>query len=94
LRQRSPGDRISEFRHKGEERLSRQQAAERLIDLAYVLTMGGPLKLDGDQQVTVADELILKRRGTSRDGRVQLEIELSWPTKSGLAPAPRGIHQP
>jgi hypothetical protein len=56
--------------------------------------MGGPLKLDGDQQVTVADELILKRGGTSRDGRVELEIKLSWPTKSGLAPAPRGIDQP
>ena len=56
--------------------------------------MGGPLKLDGDQQVTVANEVILKRDGTSRDGRVQLEIELSWPTKSALAHAPRGIHQP
>jgi amphi-Trp domain-containing protein len=93
LRQRGPGDRISDYRHEGEERLSRQQAAERLIDLAYALTMGGPLNLD-DQQVSVAEEVILKRGGTSTDGRVQLEIELSWPTKSGLAPAPRGMHQP
>ena len=32
---RAHGDPINNFRHKGEERLSRQQAAERLIDLAY-----------------------------------------------------------
>jgi amphi-Trp domain-containing protein len=93
-RVRAHGDIISNFRHKGEERLSRQQAAERLTDLAYVLAMGGPLRLDGDHQVTVADEVILKRDGTSRDDRVQLEVELSWSTKSALAPAPPGIDQP
>ena len=87
LRQRGSGDRISEFRHKGEERLSRQQAAERLIDLAYALTTGGPLRLDGDQ-VTVADEVVLKREGNSKDDRVRLEIELSWSTKSASSPAP------
>jgi hypothetical protein len=56
--------------------------------------MGGPLRLDGENQVTVADEVILKRDGTSRDDRVQLEVELSWSTKSALAPAPPGIDQP
>ena len=30
---------------QGTERLSRQQAAERLIDIAYALTAGGPLEL-------------------------------------------------
>ena len=34
---------MAEF--KQEERLSRQQAAERLIDIAYALTAGGPLEL-------------------------------------------------
>jgi amphi-Trp domain-containing protein len=92
-RVRAHGDTISNFRHKGEERLSRQQAAERLIDLAYALTTGGPLTLDGDQQVTIADEVVLKRDGNSKDDRVLLEIELSWSTKSAVAPAPPGIEQ-
>src|SRR4026208_530224 len=34
---------MSDFKHKEAERLSRQQAAERLIDIAYALTAGGPL---------------------------------------------------
>jgi amphi-Trp domain-containing protein len=90
---RAHGDTISNFRHKGEEGLSRQQAAERLIDLAYALTTGGPLKLDGDQQVNIADEVVMKRDGNSKDDRVLLEIELSWSTKSAVAPAPPGIEQ-
>jgi hypothetical protein len=44
--------------------------------------MGGPLKLDGDQEVTVADEVVLKREGKSKDNRVLLEMELSWSTGS------------
>lgn len=36
---------MSDFKHKQTERLSRQQAAERLIDIAYALTAGGPLEL-------------------------------------------------
>jgi amphi-Trp domain-containing protein len=79
-------DPITDFRHKSDERLSRQQAAERLIDLAYALTTGGPLRLDGDQ-VTVADEVVLKREGNSKDDRVRLEIELSWSTRSASSPA-------
>jgi hypothetical protein len=38
---------ISDFKHKGEERLSRQQAAERLADLAYLLFTGRPLMKGG-----------------------------------------------
>jgi amphi-Trp domain-containing protein len=90
---RAHGDPINNFRHKGEERLSRQQAAERLIDLAYALVTGGPLKLEGDQHVTVADEVVLKRDGTSKGDRVLLEIELSWSTRSASPAAPPGIDQ-
>jgi hypothetical protein len=43
--------------------------------------------LDGDQ-VTVADEVVLKREGNLNDDRVQLEIELSWSTRSPSSPAP------
>jgi hypothetical protein len=49
--------------------------------------------LEGDLQVTVADEVVLKRDGNSKDDRVLLEIELSWSTKSAVAPAPPGIDQ-
>jgi hypothetical protein len=44
--------------------------------------------LDGDQQVTVADEVVLKRESNLNDDRVQLEIELSWSTSSASSPAP------
>jgi amphi-Trp domain-containing protein len=88
LRSASPGDPITDFRHKGEERLSRQQAAERLTDLAYALTMGGPLKLDADHEVAVAEEVVLKRGGKSTDDRVKLEVELSWSPRGASAPAP------
>jgi amphi-Trp domain-containing protein len=82
-----------DFRHKGKERLSRQQAAERLTDLAYALITGGPLELNGDQQVAVADEVALKRDCNSTEERVLLEIELSWSTKRTAAPAPPSVDQ-
>ena len=60
-------------------RLSRQQAAERLTDIAYALTTGGRLKL-GDEEVSIpaADHVALKFATRSEGGRVELEIELSW----------------
>ena len=68
--------------HENSERLSRQQAAEHLTDVAYALMRGGELRLNGDGQVTVpiADEVMLKRIGTATGDRIQLELELSWST--------------
>ena len=68
--------------HENSERLSRQQAAEALTDVAYALMTGGPLTFDGERQVTVpiADEIVLKRSGTTKGDRIQLELELSWST--------------
>jgi amphi-Trp domain-containing protein len=68
--------------HEYSERLSRQQAAEHLTDVAYALMMGGPLTLNGERQVTVpiADEIVLKRSGTANGDRIQLELQLSWST--------------
>ena len=62
------------------EQLSRRQAAERLTDVAYALTAGGRLKLGADQEVSmpVGDQLTLKLRTRSRDGHVELGIEISW----------------
>lgn len=68
--------------HETSERLSRQQAAEQLTDVAYALMTRGPLTLNGERQVTmpIADEIVLKRCGTANGDRIQLELELSWST--------------
>jgi amphi-Trp domain-containing protein len=71
---------VTEF--KQEERLTRQEAAERLIDIAYALTAGGPLELIGAGRritVPVEKELRLERCLWANGDRVQLELELSWP---------------
>jgi amphi-Trp domain-containing protein len=70
---------MSDF--KQEELLSRQQAAERLVDIACGLTAGGPLELSGGGRritVPVGNELLLERELKSRGERVTLELELSW----------------
>jgi amphi-Trp domain-containing protein len=68
-----------EFTH--EEHLSRQQAAERLVDIAYALTGGAMLELrtHGEHvNVPVADKVVLKRTSTSDGERVHVHIQLSW----------------
>ena len=70
---------MDEFIH--EEQVSREQAAERLADIAYALTAGGTLQLrsDGAQvSVPVAGEVILKRTSTMQGDRVEVHVELSW----------------
>jgi amphi-Trp domain-containing protein len=72
---------MNDFNHKQTERLSRQQAAERLIDIAYALTAGGPLELstaDRRIRVAVAGELRLERELKSTGDQVALELELTW----------------
>jgi amphi-Trp domain-containing protein len=76
---------MSDFKHKKEERLSRQQAAERLVDIAYALTTGGPLELSADGRritVPVGNELRMERQLRSAGDRVTLELELSWSAAS------------
>jgi amphi-Trp domain-containing protein len=70
---------VTEFRQ--EERLSRQQAAERLIDIAYALTAGGPLELIAAGRritVPVENDVHLEQCLRSKGDRVELELELSW----------------
>jgi amphi-Trp domain-containing protein len=72
---------MREFRHKQTELLSRQQAAERLIDIAYALTAGAPLELSTAGRrirVPVANELRLERELKSSGDQVALELELTW----------------
>jgi amphi-Trp domain-containing protein len=70
---------MTEFEH--EEHLSRQQAAERLVDIAYALTAGVTLELTREQErvnVPVNDEVVLRRSTTSDGDRVDVEVQLSW----------------
>ena len=70
---------MTEFKH--EEHVSRQQAAERLADIAYALTAGGTLELrtSGEQvRVPVANEVLVKRETRSNGDRVDVEIVLTW----------------
>jgi amphi-Trp domain-containing protein len=70
---------VTAFKH--EEQVSRQQAAERLADIAYALTAGGTLELraKGEQvRVPVANEVLVKRETTSNGDRVDVEVVLSW----------------
>ena len=76
---------MSDFNHK-DERLSRQEAAERLIDIAYALTAGGPIELSAaGRRITapVAKELRLERELKSNGDQVELGLQLSWSAASG-----------
>jgi amphi-Trp domain-containing protein len=70
---------VTEFKH--EERLSREQAAERLADIAFALTVGRTLdlRIDGERvNLPVADDVRLKRESKANGGRIQVEVVLSW----------------
>jgi amphi-Trp domain-containing protein len=70
---------VTNFKH--EEYLSRQRAAERLVDIAYSLTAGGTLELrtGGDQvKVPVVDQVLLTRESRTDGERVDVEVRLRW----------------
>ena len=72
---------MSDFTRTDSERVSRERAAERLIDLAYALTLGGPLEIifEGERlTVPLGAEVRLDRDLTTTGDRVELELELSW----------------
>jgi amphi-Trp domain-containing protein len=79
--------------YSDEERLSRREAAERLTDIAYGLTSGGPIeiRIEGHSvKLPLGDDLLLKRESTSNEGRTRLELELSWSTALvSNAPSPK-----
>jgi amphi-Trp domain-containing protein len=83
---------MSDVQRNEKEHVSRRQAAERLVDLAYALTTGGRLELTVEgERVTVplADELRLERNLRSKADHVELTLELSWsPMDAAAPPAP------
>lgn len=64
-----------------EEHLGRQQAAERLADIAYALSAGVKLELrtvDEQVSVPIPETVVLRRRSTASGDHVSVEVELSW----------------
>lgn len=65
---------MTEFK-KEEVRLSRRQAAERLVDLAYSLTTGRALEVDVEGEmvrVPIPDQVVLERESRSQGDCVEL----------------------
>ena len=61
--------------------MSRRQAAERLVDLAYMLTTGRPLEVSQEGEivrVAVPEELVFERQSRSEGDRVELDLGLRW----------------
>lgn len=82
--------------YSDEERLSPREAAERLTDIAYGLTSGGPIeiRIEGRSvKLPVGSELVLKRESGSNHGRTRLQLELSWSTAT-VPKAPRRTSPP
>lgn len=72
---------MSDLKRKDSERVSRQKAAELLVDLAYALTVGGSLELSvcGERfSVPLADDMLVERDLKIGADRVELELSLSW----------------
>ena len=64
-----------------EEHLSRQQAAERLVDIAYALTSGGTLELRTEAErvtVPVAEVVRVRRESKSSGDHVEVAVGVSW----------------
>jgi hypothetical protein len=66
---------VTHFNLTESRRLSRRQAAERLVDLAYTLTAGHPLEVRADGETM--------RVAVPEDGLVELDLELSWSSRAG-----------
>jgi hypothetical protein len=81
---------VIDFKHV--ERISRQQAAERLTDVAYALVVRAPttLQIDGEQVlVPNADELLVEWDVGYGERGLQLQLQVCWPdaeTAGGRTP--------
>jgi hypothetical protein len=81
---------VTNFRYRVSKRVTRQQAAEQLMDMAYALAAGAPLefRLDGQRvSIPLAEEMLLQRESQSNAHRVELELLLSWPSPYAEEPA-------
>jgi hypothetical protein len=72
---------MTDFKHCDAERVSSQRAAERLVDLAYALTVGRPMELDlaGERvSVPVAREVVMESASESTGREIRLALALTW----------------
>jgi len=72
---------MTDFKHSDRERLAPSRAAERLVDLAYALTVGGSMEIhvDGERvSVPLAREIVLESASESNGREVKLELALTW----------------
>jgi amphi-Trp domain-containing protein len=77
---------MTDFKHQENVRLSRRQAAERLVDLAYMLTTGGPLEVSAEGEivrVAVPEQMVFERESRSEGDCVTLGLELRWSSGAG-----------
>jgi hypothetical protein len=64
------------------EPVSRLRAAEQLVDIAYALTVGGPLDLGtegAEAGVPVPEEVRLESETRTDGDRVEIAVLVSWP---------------
>ena len=69
----------ADFEH--EEHVTRLQAAQRLVDIAYALTGGDTLELRHEGShitVPVSDDVVLIRRPTSAGDEIEVDVLVTW----------------
>ena len=74
------------------ERVPRQRAAEHLVDIAYALAGGETLEpgtTASRSRSPSPTRVLMIRRSTSKDGRVEVAFELSWSSPDDVDPASR-----
>jgi hypothetical protein len=70
---------MADFEH--EEHVTRVEAAQRLVDIAYALTGGDTLELRHDAShvtVPVSDDVVLVRRTTSTGDEIVVDVLVTW----------------
>jgi amphi-Trp domain-containing protein len=89
---------VSDFKRSDSESVSREQAAERLIDLAYALTAGEPFELTLARErlsLPLGAEVRLERGLEESDEYVELKLDLTWSTAADRgSPAARPERRP
>jgi amphi-Trp domain-containing protein len=71
------------MKFKKKESMSRDEAAERLAQIADALAHGGEFELErgGEKvQLDVPDQVALELEVEIKDGETELEVEIKWPT--------------
>jgi hypothetical protein len=88
---------MNDFKHSDCERLSPNLAAERLVDLAYALTVGGRMEIHvAGERVSdpVGREVVLESASESKGREVKLELALTWSMPESCRDTPDDVVPP